>query len=42
MAIFGAGAMANILPSQMGVEVLRRDGEVLVREVVSFGDIRGL
>ena len=30
------GAMANTLPSQMGVEVVRsEDGNVLVREVVS-------
>jgi len=34
MAIFGA--MANTVPSQMGIEVVRSDnGEVLVREVVS-------
>lgn len=29
------GAMANIVPSQMGVEVIREDGNTIVREVVS-------
>jgi hypothetical protein len=33
MAIFGA--MANTVPSQMGIEVIREDGAVIVREVVS-------
>ena len=33
MAVFGT--MANTVPSAMGVEVLRRDGMTIVREVVS-------
>lgn len=37
MAIFGA--MANPAPSQMGIEVIRRDGLTMVREVVSLGDM---
>ena len=37
MAIFGA--MANPAPSPMGIEVIRRDGLTMVREVVSFSDI---
>ncbi|KAG9514618.1 hypothetical protein KCV07_g7983, partial [Aureobasidium melanogenum] len=31
MAIIGA--LATTIPSQMGIEVIRRDGEVMVREV---------
>lgn len=38
MAIFGA--MASPAPSPMGVEVIRQDGQTMVREVVSFNDIR--
>lgn len=34
MAILGA--MANPAPSPMGIEVIRRDGLTMVREVVSF------
>ena len=37
MAIFGA--MANPAPSPMGIEIVRRDGLTMVREVVSFRDI---
>ena len=37
MAIFGA--MANLAPSPMGIEVIRRDGLTMVREVVSLSDI---
>jgi hypothetical protein len=37
MAIFGI--MANPAPSPMGVEVVRRDGLTMVREVVSLSDI---
>ena len=37
MAIFGA--MANPAPSPMGIEVIRRDGLTMIREVVSFSDI---
>lgn len=37
MAIFGT--MANPAPSQMGIEVIRRDGMTMVREVVGLGDI---
>jgi len=36
MAVFGA--MANTVPTQMGIEVVRRDGNVLVREVVGLDD----
>jgi hypothetical protein len=36
MAIFGA--MANPAPSPMGIEVIRRDGVTIVREVVSFSN----
>lgn len=36
MAIF---AMANPAPSAMGVEVIREDGLVIVREVVSYSDM---
>lgn len=30
-----ASALATTVPSKMGVEVIRQDGEVIVREVVS-------
>ena len=35
MTIFGA--MASPAPSPMGIEVIRKDGMTMVREVVSFG-----
>ena len=37
MATFGA--MANPAKTQMGIEVDRRDGLTIVREVVSLSDI---
>ena len=37
MAIFGA--MANPTPSPMGIEVVQRDGQTMVREVVNFNDM---
>lgn len=40
MAIFGA--MATPAPSQMGIEVIRRDGLTMVREVVSSNELAQL
>jgi len=31
------GALANTVPSRMGVEVIRQDGQLIAREVVSSG-----
>lgn len=31
-----ASALATTVPSKMGVEVIRQDGELIVREVVSY------
>ena len=36
------GAMANPAPSTMGIEVIRRDGLTIVREVVSLSDMNYL
>ena len=40
MAIFGAMANPAPSPMAMGIEVVRRDGLTMVREVVSFSDHR--
>lgn len=35
VSLAAIGAMANTLPSRMGVEVVQENGKTIVREVVS-------